>query len=259
MNTSHRDILELALDAAVEAGRITLQYFQTRSFETEIKEDNSPVTIADKLAEKRLIGMIRARYPDHAILGEESGASDGSAPVTWILDPIDGTKNFICGLPFYGVLVGVEIEGTVAVGVAHFPALGETYYASTGGGAYWNGRRIRVSTVSDLAQAVVLTTNTRAFDRHPDKAAAHEHLAAGAKMYRSWGDCYGHVLVASGRAEVMLDPKMSPWDSAALMPIVEEAGGVFTDWSGNPTVHGGSAVSTNAALRPLVAEVLAGS
>ncbi len=252
MNTLAHDILDLALQAATEAGKITLQYYQTDTFATEIKQDQSPVTIADKRAEEHIVARIRARYPDHAILGEESGETAGSAGVTWILDPIDGTKTFICGVPFYGVLIGVEIAGRVDVGVAHFPALNETYYAVRGGGSFCNGRRIHVSQAGTLAEAVVLTTDTRAFAKQPAMAEAHRVMMEGAKLYRTWGDCYGHMLVASGRAEIMLDAKMSPWDAAALLPIVEEAGGVFTDWAGNATPHGGSAISTNAAIRPFV-------
>ncbi|HVZ41135.1 MAG TPA: inositol monophosphatase family protein [Candidatus Kapabacteria bacterium] len=253
---THRELLDVAVEAALEAGRITLQYFQTSSFETEIKADNSPVTIADRRAEQRLIEVVHRHYPAHAILGEESGETSGSEPVTWIVDPIDGTKTFICGVPFYGVLIGVEIAGSIDVGVANFPALGEIYYAARGLGAYWNGRRIRVSQTGSLADAVMLTTDMQRVDRDPEKHDAHQRLIAATKMYRTWGDCYGHMLVASGRAEIMLDPKMSVWDAAALKPIVEEAGGIFTDWSGLPTARGGSAISTNAALRGAVQELL---
>jgi histidinol-phosphatase len=252
----NREILDVAIAAAVEAGKITLEYFRSGSFEVETKADASPVTIADKRAEECIVGMIRGAFPDHRIIGEESGASTGDGPVTWIVDPIDGTKTFICGVPLYGVMIGVEIEGDVAAGVVHFPALDETYYASRGDGSYCNGRRIHVSETSSLEGAVMLVTDTKRFARDPEKAAGHDRLMSAVKMYRSWGDCYGHMLVASGRAEIMLDPVMSLWDLAPLKVIVEEAGGVFTDWSGERTIHGTSGISTNRALRDAVMEKL---
>ena len=249
MNQHYREILDTAVEAAVEAGKITLQYFQTASFEVELKSDRSPVTIADRRAEERIAEIVGKRFPGHAILGEEHGLRGGSDPVTWIIDPIDGTKSFICGVPLYGVMIGVEIEGRADVGVVHFPALGETYYAARGFGSYWNGRRMRVSQTTDLADAVLLSTASKRFPPDSDVGRAQEALTERTKLHRTWGDCYGHMLVASGRAEIMLDPKMSVWDCAPLAVIVEEAGGIFTDWSGERTIHGGSAISTNANLR----------
>lgn len=256
MNPLHRDILDTAIEAAVEAGKITLQYFQTSSFEVETKADSSPVTIADRRAEESITRIISSRFPGHGIIGEEHGCRDGSEPVTWIIDPIDGTKSFICGVPLYGVMIGVEIEGAADVGVVHFPALGETYYAARGCGSYWNGRRMRVSETADIADAVLLGTGSKRFPRESEKGRAQEALAGATKFHRTWGDCYGHMLVASGRAEIMLDPAMSVWDCAPLQVIIEEAGGVFTDWSGRRTIHGGSAISTNARLRPEVMRII---
>lgn len=252
----YREILDVALEAAIEAGKITLEYFQTGSFDVETKADNSPVTMADKRSEECVRAIIGRGFPDHAIVGEESGTTNPEGPATWIVDPLDGTKTFICGVPLYGIMIGVEIEREVVAGVVHFPALAETYHATKGGGSYWNGRPMRVSDVSALDKAVLLATDTKRFARDPVKAAGHDRLVEAVKMYRSWGDCYGHMLVASGRAEIMLDPKMSIWDLAPLKVIVEEAGGVFTDWEGVATIHGTSAVSTNAALREQVMEML---
>lgn len=256
MPLDNRSLLDVAMEAAFEAGKITLEYFQTSSFEVETKGDNSPVTVADKRAEERIVKIIRRSFPDHSIIGEESGESGGSGPATWIIDPLDGTKTFVCGVPFYGVMIGVEIDRKVEVGVVHFPALGETYYATRGGGSYWNGRRMRVSTVSDISKAVLLATDTKRFERDLTKGHGHDRLMSAVRMYRTWGDCYGHILVASGRAEIMLDPAMSVWDCAPLQVIVEEAGGVFTDWDGVPTIHGTSAISTNSLIRTAVMEML---
>jgi histidinol phosphatase-like enzyme (inositol monophosphatase family) len=253
---SHRELLDVAIEAAIEAGKITLEYFQTTSFEVEMKENSSPVTIADRRAEERIRGMITRAFPGHGIVGEEFGTTEGSEPITWIVDPLDGTKTFVCGVPFYGVLIGIEIAGEIEAGVAHFPALGETYYASKGDGSFWNGRRIRVSTTAAMSDAVLLATDSKRFDRDPEKSEGHRRLVAATKMYRTWGDCYGHMLVASGRAEIMLDPAMRPWDAAPLKVIVEEAGGHFTDWSGTPTIYGKSAISTNAALHAATMEML---
>ncbi|MDB5035174.1 MAG: putative 28 [Chlorobi bacterium] len=256
MQRTYQDILDTAIEAAIEGGKITLQYFQTGSFQVETKADNSPVTVADRLAEQRIREIIVARFPDHGVLGEEHGEQAGTGGTTWIIDPIDGTKSFIRGVPLYGVMIGVEIDGEVEVGVVNFPALGEIYYAMRGCGTYWNGRRCRVSAVSDMGQAALLTTDAKHYTRETTKAEAHARLMAATKIHRTWGDCYGHILVASGRAEIMLDPKMSVWDCAPLKVILEEAGGHFTDWNGTPTIHGGEAISTNSALHGTVLEIV---
>ncbi len=256
MSLDARHILDIAVEAAIEAGKITLEYFQISGLNVEVKENNSPVTMADTRAEERIVSIIRKHYPDHAILGEESGLSNGTIDTTWIIDPLDGTKTFIAGVPFYGVMIGVEEKGEIIAGVVHFPALGETYHAARGYGSYWNGRRMRVSEVGDLSRAVLLATDIRRFEREPEKDPGFRRLLAATRMFRTWGDCYGHMLVASGRADIMLDPAMSVWDAAPLKVIIEEAGGIFTDWTGRPTIHGGSAISTNSALRDQVSEMI---
>jgi histidinol-phosphatase len=250
-----RDLMDFAVDAAWQAGKITLEYFQT-PIEAMRKADASPVTIADRRAEERLRELISARFPDDAILGEEFGES---GPVgsrrRWILDPIDGTVSFVRGVPLYGVMVALEVDGEPAVGVVNFPALGEIVYAARGEGCYWNGRRARVSSEADLGNAAVLATDVTAMAAF-GREAAYAGLRDRTRLHRTWGDCYGHALVATGRAEVMLDPIMNIWDTAALMPIVEEAGGTFTDWSGRRTYLAPEAVSTNGVLFERVREVL---
>jgi len=251
---SLREILAFATEAAWQAGRITLQYFQT-GVAVERKADDSPVTVADRSAELRLREMIRGRFPDDAILGEEHGEVEGSSGRRWIIDPIDGTKSFIHGVPLYGVMMGVEIDGAPAVGVVNMPALNEMVCAAKGLGCTWNGRPARVSAVSEMVEAVVLCTDFEDIYRH-GKGDAYHRLRDEARFVRGWGDCYGHVLVATGRAEVMLDPVMNVWDCAALPPILEEAGGTFTDWTGVATIWGGDAVATNGALFDAVMEKL---
>ena len=243
-DASLRDILNFATDAAWQAGRMTLRYFQT-GIAVERKADESPVTIADRDAEIKLRDLIVARFPDDGIVGEEHGDKVGTTGRRWIVDPIDGTKSFVCGVPLYGVMVGVEIDGDPAVGVVHFPALNEMICAGKGLGCTWNGRAARVSDVSDMKAATVLLTDSVHLHGR-DEAIAR--ICSRAKLVRGWGDCYGYMLVATGRAEVMLDPVMNVWDCAALAPILQEAGGTFTTWSGEATIWGNEAIGTNGAL-----------
>ncbi len=248
-----RPYLDFATDAAWQAGRLTLQYFQA-AFDVEWKGDESPVTVADRGAEQLLRRLIEERFPDHAIVGEEFGDDHRQdASFRWILDPIDGTRSFVRGVPLYAVLVGLEVEGEMVVGVANFPALNEMVAAARGEGCRWNGRACRVSSVNRLADALLCFTDEPNFARH-GKAEPWQRLAGAAHTVRGWSDAYGHALVATGRAEAMFDPIMSVWDCAALLPILQEAGGTFTDWQGTPTVYGGEAISTNGHLLP---EILA--
>jgi histidinol phosphatase-like enzyme (inositol monophosphatase family) len=247
-------MLDFAVDAAWQAGKITLEYFQTGTA-VERKADASPVTLADRRAEEKLRERIQQTFPDHGILGEEFGEVVGRAPYRWVLDPLDGTRSFIQGVPLYGVMIGLEYHGRAVLGVVHFPALGETVCASKGEGCYWNGRRARVSALSDLADAVVLATSVRSlYDE--GRGYVFDTLQARTRLQRTWGDCYGHILVATGRAEVMLDPVLQVWDCAALQPILEEAGGTFTDWQGTATHTGGNGLSTNGHLFRAVMEVI---
>jgi histidinol-phosphatase len=247
-------LLEFAVDAAWAAGRVTLAHFQT-DVDVERKADDSPVTVADRHAERLLRERIAARYPDHAILGEEYGAAGTHEHYRWVVDPIDGTKSFVSGVPFYGVLVGLEVDGVPAVGVCHFPALGETVSAATGLGCHWNGRRARVSLVDRIEEAALGYSDTR--DLADRMGADWASLAHAVRIVRGWGDCYGHCLVATGRLDVMLDAAMNPWDCCALVPILQEAGGAFTDWTGAARIDGGDAYSTNGRLHAAVGRHLA--
>jgi histidinol phosphatase-like enzyme (inositol monophosphatase family) len=191
--------------------------------------------------------QIAARFPDDGILGEEEGETDGPSGRRWIIDPIDGTFAFVHGVPFYGVLIGVEINGEMTVGVINIPALDELVSAAKGVGCFLNGEPARVSKTERLEEALLLSTDFSACERYGFGDAA-ELLQARAKTSRTWGDCYGYVLVATGRADVMLDPVMNLWDCAALLPIMEEAGGTFTDWDGVRTASGGNSIATNGLL-----------
>jgi histidinol phosphatase-like enzyme (inositol monophosphatase family) len=249
MSDNLTSFLEFALDAAWQAGRVTLGYFQknTTTLAAERKADNSPVTIADRQSEQTLRQLIGRYWPAHSVIGEEFGETIGDSPYTWILDPIDGTKSFISGVPFYGVLLALVKDKQPLLGIAHFPALNETVYAAQGMGCYWNGRRAQVSAVDSLANAVLLTSelNSLAVGK---RAAAWQRLVGATFFQRTWGDAYGYALVATGRAEIMLDPWMAIWDCGPLQVILEEAGGTFTDWKGNATIYAGESIATNGLL-----------
>ena len=256
MNTtpSLEDLRDFALHLAWHAGRITLRYFQT-DLETLTKADGTPVTCADREAETWLREAIAARFPDDGIYGEEFGEEEGTSGRTWVLDPIDGTRSFVHGVPLYGVLIGILHDRAPQVGVIHLPGLGETFAAHRGGGCQRNGRRVWVSEVTDLSQAL-LTTSEMPAPGTPE-AACLENLLRRVGLRRTWGDCYGYGLVAGGRAEVMVDPEANPWDLAAVQPVVTEAGGKLTDLSGNETIWGGHGVATNGILHEAVLECLA--
>jgi len=246
MRADTTELLEFAVDIARGAGEITLKYFR-QDPETSKKADGSFVTIADREAEKFLRQRILERFPDDTVLGEEEGESKGNSGRRWVVDPIDGTFAFVHGVPFYGVLIGVEVDDEPTVGVVNIPALDEIVYGAKGRGAFLNGKPTRVSVTTGLEESLVLCTEFSACERYGFGAAAAE-LQRRAKATRTWGDCYGYVLVATGRAEVMLDPVMNLWDCAALLPIIEEAGGTFTDWRGVRTISGGNSVATNGLL-----------
>jgi histidinol phosphatase-like enzyme (inositol monophosphatase family) len=247
------DLLDVAIDAAHLGGKRTLAYFNNSDLAVEVKADQTPVTRADREAEEIIRGRIARFFPAHAILGEETGTTDGDPEYTWIIDPLDGTKSFIHGVPLYGTLVGIEVRGKPSVGVVYLPALDEMVFAATGLGCRWNGRPARVSNVGRIEDATISCTSIiRAIAR----SDAFERLTRNAKLVRGWSDCYGYVLVATGRIDVMLDPAMNVWDCAPLLPILEEAGGHFTDWTGVATIRGADAVGTNAALHDEVIEVL---
>lgn len=255
MNGSYRDLLAFATELTWRAGRLTLAHYQT-GVAVDSKPDDSPVTVADRGAEQLLRGLIAARFPGDAILGEEGGETRAGNERRWLIDPIDGTRSFIRGVPFFGVMLALEEAGDVVLGVLHFPALDETVGAARGCGCWWNGRRALVSDETRLERALVCATDAESIER-AGHTRGWNRLRQHAGLVRTWGDCYGYALVATGRAEAMLDAVMSPWDAAALSPIIEEAGGVLTDWQGRATWDAGSTVATNAALAREVRALLA--
>jgi histidinol-phosphatase len=241
--------LEVGRAAAAEAGRLTLDYFRRDDLAVERKADASPVTIADRQAERLLRELIAAAFPDDAILGEELPDRPGTSGCRWILDPIDGTKSFIHGVPLYGTLIAVEHDSQSVLGIIGIPALDECVYAAVGQGAWYvRGRaapiRARVSRTERLAESLFCTSEVASFGPR-GASTVYDRLQAAARLSRTWGDCYGYLMVATGRAELMVDPIMNIWDAAAILPILQEAGGTFTDWQGRPTIHSGEGVATN--------------
>jgi len=240
--------MKFASELARAAGGVALRYFQT-DLAVEQKADLSPVTVADRAAEELIRGRIAAAYPEDGIIGEEFGERAGRSGWNWVVDPIDGTKSFVQGVPLFGVLIGVEGPQGPVVGAVFLPALAEMVCAARGEGCWWNGRPARVSRVDRMEQACFSYTSLKNFEEAGRGAAeGWRRLQTASRLQRGWGDCYGHILVATGRAEAMFDPILSPWDCAPLLPILEEAGGTFTDWQGNRTIRGGSGISTNGRL-----------
>ncbi|MEN4100775.1 MAG: inositol monophosphatase family protein [Anaerolineaceae bacterium] len=249
--------LDFAIETAYLAGRLTLGYFQT-GIPADTKTDGSPVTQADRKAEELMRSRIERAYPRHAIVGEEFGmqTADGASH-RWLIDPIDGTKSFVQGVPLYSVLLGLEIEGRVEVGVIYLPGLNEMVVAATGHGCWWNGRRARVSQVAQVEQAVAAFTEVRNFAKH-GREAAFQRMVKRARLCMGWNDAYGYVLAATGRVEVMFDPIMAVWDCGPMPAIFREAGGYFGDWQGEETISGGEGLATSLVLLPAVLELLAG-
>lgn len=247
-----KEYLTAAESLARHIGTVALRHYRS-VLTVETKSDGSPVTVADREAETAAREWLAAHFPDDGVLGEELGEEPGSSGRRWIIDPIDGTKTFIRGVPLWGSLVALVEGEKVLAGAAYFPAVEELVVAAKGAGCWWNGERAKVSRTSTLAGATVLITDERGFR----SAAARDDwrtLTGEASLARTWGDCYGYLLVATGRAEAMVDPIVNPWDTACFQPIIEEAGGVFTDLSGKHSAFGDSAIATNAALADAIRE-----
>ena len=253
-----------AVELAILAGDSTLKYFRSRNYQVERKNDRSPVTIADKNAEQLIREELSKRYPSDAILGEEFGAIDGETEYKWIVDPIDGTKSFISGVPLYSTLVAVTRSGVPTIGVIYIPALKEIIVAAIGHGAWYcedtsdqnaSWQRAHVSSVESLSEGLFVTSQADNFDA---RGARHslDKLTAASYVTRTWGDGYGYLLVATGRAEVMVDPICNPWDIAAVLPVILEAGGTFSDWKGDRRIDTGDGVGSNGKVHSQVLEIL---
>jgi histidinol-phosphatase len=244
--TQYDDLMDFAVRTAERAGKITLEHFGRAVVERKL--DGTEVTAADRAAEEYIRQMIADRFPEDGIVGEEGAAVQGSSGRRWIVDPIDGTRSFASGVPLYGVLIAVEIEGVPVVGCCHLPALREMIVAAKGAGAWHNGGRAAVSEVEDLAEARVVTGGLEYWRDWTTDAgmAGWTRLVERTRFARTWGDCYGYLLVATGRAEILADPATgSYWDYAPMVPILEEAGGRFTNIGGAPAGAWTTALATN--------------
>jgi histidinol-phosphatase len=247
--------LAFALELADLADAVTLERFLAEDLVVETKPDRSPVTEADRAVEQILRKRIGEERPGHGVVGEEFGA-DQATGARWILDPIDGTKNYLRGIPVWGTLIALEREGRVEVGVVSAPALHRRWWAARGEGAFADGRRIRVSRVAELSDAVLSYASLGSWERH-GLGDQFMDLASACWRTRAFGDFWSHMLVAEGTADLAVEPEVELWDLAAPQVIVEEAGGRFTDLGGTPTAAGGSVVSTNGLLHDRVLATLA--
>jgi histidinol-phosphatase len=254
VNPEWRNRYELAIEAAHKAGQLALRYFDS-SLTIEWKSDSSPVTVADREAEQLLRKMLLGAFPNDGFLGEEFGDTPGTSGFRWIIDPIDGTRSFVRGIPLWGTLVGLEYKDEQIAGIVDAPALGHSYRALRGDGAFRNDRPIRVSDVSDLSQALVFYSSLSWFIKAGHQETFHE-LVRRTERTRGFGDFYGFVLVAQGSGELMVEHGVHAWDVAAIKPIIEEAGGRFSDWCGGTSIHRPDVIVSNGKLHDEALKIL---
>jgi histidinol-phosphatase len=257
VNAEWRNRYELAVEAAHRAGQLARRYFES-SFHVEWKADRSPVTQADREAEQLLRRTLLEAFPHDGFLGEEFGDTPGASGFRWIIDPIDGTRSFVRGIPLWATLVGLEYKDEQIAGIVDVPALGHRYRALRGDGAYRDDRRIRVSDVGDLSQALVFYSSLSWFIKAGQQETFLD-LIRRSERSRGLGDFYGFVLVAEGAGEVMVEHGVHAWDVAAIKPLVEEAGGRFSDWSGAPSIHRPDVVVSNGKLHEQALAILRAS
>lgn len=246
--------LEVAIAAAKAGGEVALRYFRT-DLAVECKRDASPVTIADRECERRIVEVLRGAFPDHGILGEEWGEREG-AGARWIVDPIDGTKSFIRGNPLFAALIALEEEGEVVCGVVYAPALNDLLYAQKGQGAFDQTGPLRVSEIDTVARSMLVFGGPNGL-RAAGRWRTFERLVDLSERQRAYGDYFGYTFVARGQAEAMIEVDLKPWDLAAVKIIIEEAGGRFTDFAGARTIYGGTALASNGRVHDELIELIA--
>lgn len=249
-----RPQLEAAIAAAKAASDVILPYFRS-DLKIETKADQSPVTAADRAGEQIIIETLRRYFPTYGILGEEFGEQPGEADARWIIDPIDGTKNFIRGIPYFATLIGLEESGDITAGVIYAPAENDLLYAAQGDGAFANHERLSVSAIADLRQAMLVHGGLDLL-MQTDLWAGFKRLIQTTQRQRGFGDYFAHTFVCRGQAEVMVETDVKPWDLAPIKIIVEEAGGRFTDCRGIPTIYGGDALVSNGHVHDAVLGLL---
>ncbi len=247
----HRPFL---IELARASGDFLRPHFATPGLAVEFKEDASPVTVADRGAERLMRRMIAETFPDHGIIGEELGNDRADAEWVWVLDPIDGTKSFITGVPLWTTLIALLHRGQPVLGAIHQPVLGQLMIGD-GSATTLNAKRVAVRPCPRIEEATLLTSDPLNPARYQN-AAAWDALSHRARLVRTWGDGYGYLLLAAGWADIMCDPIMNPWDIAALIPVIRGAGGVITDWHGGDPVNAASIIATSPALHREVVEAL---
>jgi len=259
MNADWRTRYNLAVEAARNGGdlarRVYDETFHDRSMAVIRKADDSPVTVADRGAERLIRDMVAKHFPADGFLGEEFGDQPGTSGFRWVIDPIDGTKSFVRHVPIWATLVGLEYEGETIAGVVYLPVFRQLYRALRGDGAYLDDCRIRVSDVPKLSDAILCYSSLGWFTR-AGRLDTFLNLYNQTYRQRGYGDFYGFVLVAQGSCDLMVEHGVSPWDVAATKALVEEAGGRFTDWDGTPTIHRPDVLATNGKLHDQTLELL---
>ena len=247
------ELLDAAVTIARKAGELTLEHFRHPDLAIDRKVDGTPVTVADRAAERLIREELEARFPDDGILGEEEPEKPGTSGRRWILDPIDGTKAFTHGVPLYTNLLALEDADGIAIGVINVPGLGETVYAGRGLGCFCNGAPARVNDRAGIDDAYLTSSGLSPWD---DDCLLRVKRAG--LNIRTWGDGYGYVLVATGRVEAMFDPRAEVYDVAPMPVILAEAGGRFTDLAGEVTAAGGNGLATNGRIHDELLAVLRG-
>ncbi len=244
---------KFAKKLADASARIINNYYRTK-IQIEVKEDLSPVTLADKKSEEAMRELIMKEYPGHGILGEEFGNYNPEAEFKWILDPIDGTKSFICGTPLFGTLIALLKNGDPVLGAINLPVLNE-FLIGDNYSAELNNKKVRVRNCDSLSSAVMLVTDIPDIEKFQN-INRFNALVKKVKLLRNWGDCYGYYLVAAGFADIMIDPIMSPWDTMALIPVIRGAGGIITDYHGNDPVKGNSIIASSQSIHQEIIKIL---
>lgn len=252
---SQREFKQFSSLLIKESTQIIRDYFRV-PITIQRKSDNTPVTIADKKAEEKMRELIIKHFPDHGILGEEFGSENTDADYTWVLDPIDGTKSFICGAVTFGTLIGLLYKGEPLFGIIHLPALMESLFGDNQQ-TELNGKTVTVRKCKSLSDAVLLSTEHYEINRYQD-GKKFEKLSQSVYIYRNLGDCYGYYLLASGFADIMLDPIVAPWDVLPIIPIIRGSGGIITDWHGQDPVKGNSIIASGSELHPNLLKMLNG-
>ena len=242
------------IELAEKSGDFIRPLYASPTLSVEFKADESPVTAADKGAEQLLRSLIAKKFPAHGVIGEEFGNDRPDAEFVWVLDPIDGTKSFITGVPLFGTLIALMHNGQPVLSAIHQPILRQLMLGDNTT-ATLNGRAVRVRPTSRIEEATFLTSDPLNPAKYQN-GAAYEKLTQRTRLVRTWGDCYGYLLVAAGFADIMCDPIMNAWDIQALIPVIRGAGGIITDWQGRDPVKAESIVAANATLHPLVIAAL---